>query len=236
MKEFPNPGLYAGPRFSPDGQWLATTMGNDLRLWTVGEWREGPRFEGDALAFTPDGRLLAIAPPAGSVRLVEAETGRLVASLDDPQQSRAGHATFTADGSRLILTGEQSHAAHVWDLRTIRRGLAAMDLDWDWPSPAGGDVTMPAAGIAPRRDGRYGRRPDSSVDSDGAWEGGGQWHTRAAPFVSKVVPVLLSRTSGPHCRTSAGTLKMCSANDFRAGWMTGFEPAISRSTIWRLNR
>jgi serine/threonine protein kinase/WD40 repeat protein/Tfp pilus assembly protein PilF len=146
VKRFPNAGLYAKPLFSPDGRWLATNMGNEVRLWTVGEWREGPRFEGGALCFSPDGRLLAIAQQAGSVGLVEAETGRLVASLDDRQQTRAGHATFSADGSRLILTGEQSHASHAWDLRTIRRGLAAMDLDWDWPSPPGRNVTTPTAG------------------------------------------------------------------------------------------
>jgi eukaryotic-like serine/threonine-protein kinase len=145
-RQFPNPGLYANPLFSPDGRWLATTMGNELRLWTVGEWREGPRFEGGALCFSPDGRLLAYAEPAGAVRLVEAETGRLVASLDNPQQSPSKHGTFSADGSRLILTGEASDATHVWDLRLIRHGLIAMGLDWDWPSLPARDVTMPAEG------------------------------------------------------------------------------------------
>ncbi len=146
IKVFPNPGLYANPLFSPDGRWLATNMGNDLRLWTVGDWREGPHFEGSALGFSPDGRLLVLADPAGSVRLIEAETGRLVASLDDPQQSRSRHGTFSADGSRLILTAEASDAAHVWDLRTIRQGLVGMDLDWDWPSLPEGDTTMQSAG------------------------------------------------------------------------------------------
>ena len=151
-KQFPNAGMYATPLFSPDGRWLATNLGNELRLWTVGDWREGPRLEGGALAFSPDGRLLAIAQPAGSVRLVEAETGRLVASLDDPQQSRSRQATFSADGSRLILAGEDSRAAHVWDLRAIRHGLVAMGLDWDWPPLPEPDVTTPSRGPAPRRD------------------------------------------------------------------------------------
>ena len=105
-----------------------------------------PASKGGALAFSPDGRLLAIAQPAGSVQLVEAETGRLVASLDDPQQSRSRQATFTADGSRLILASEDGRAAHVWDLRAIRRELVAMGLDWDWPPLPEPDVTTPAAG------------------------------------------------------------------------------------------
>jgi Tfp pilus assembly protein PilF len=80
------------------------------------------------------------------VQLVEAETGRLVASLDDPQQSRSRQAIFSADGSRLILTSEDSRAAHVWDLRAIRHELVAMGLDWDWPPLPEPDVTATAAG------------------------------------------------------------------------------------------
>ncbi len=50
-KHFPNPGLYASPRFSPDGRWLATQMGNKLTLWTVGDWRAGLRLEGELSHF-----------------------------------------------------------------------------------------------------------------------------------------------------------------------------------------
>ena len=50
-KHFPNPGLYASPRFSPDGRWLATQLGNKLTLWTVGGWRAGLRLEGELSHF-----------------------------------------------------------------------------------------------------------------------------------------------------------------------------------------
>jgi eukaryotic-like serine/threonine-protein kinase len=146
VKHFPNPGFFAFPLFSPDGRWLATNLGNKLTLWTVGDWREGPRLKGGALSFSPDGLLLAIAQPAGLVQLVEAETGRLVASLDDPQQSRSRQATFSADGSRLILTSEDSRAAHVWNLRAIRDELVEMGLDWDWPPLPAPEVVTTAAG------------------------------------------------------------------------------------------
>ena len=53
VKQFPESGVYATPLFSPDGRWLATNLGNELRLWTVGDWREGPRFEGGALCILP---------------------------------------------------------------------------------------------------------------------------------------------------------------------------------------
>jgi serine/threonine protein kinase/WD40 repeat protein/Tfp pilus assembly protein PilF len=146
-RHFPNPGVHANALFSPDGRWLATNLGNKLRLWTVGEWRDGPHFEGGALSFSPDGRLLAIADGAGSVRLVEAQTGRLVASLDDPHQSRSNQATFSLDGSRLILTSEDSRATHIWDLRAIRAELVAMGLDWDWAPLPVVDNTKPAPGV-----------------------------------------------------------------------------------------
>ncbi len=132
-KRFPNQGLYAVPLFSPDGRWLATNLGNELTLRTVGDWNDRSRHDGFALVFSPDSRLLAIAQLDKSVSLIETETGRHVAGFDDPQQSRANQATFSLDGSRLILSGEDSRTAHVWDLRAIRHELAGMGLDWDWP-------------------------------------------------------------------------------------------------------
>ncbi len=146
VKQFPNEVMGATPLFSPDGRWLATNLGHELHLRTVGEWRNGCRLEGWALAFSPDGRLLATAQPGGSVQLVEAETGRLVASLEDPRQSRSRHATFTADSSRLILASEDGRAAHVWDLRAIRHQLLAISLDWDWPPLPEPVAATPAAG------------------------------------------------------------------------------------------
>ena len=57
-----------------------------------------------------------------------------------------GRQRSAADGSRLILAGEDSRAAHVWDLRAIRHELVAIGLDWDWPPLPEPDVTTPAAG------------------------------------------------------------------------------------------
>ncbi len=53
---------------------------------------------------------------------------------------------FSPDGSRLAVTTQEGPAVHVWDLRAIRRRLAAMQLDWEAPADPAID---PAAAAAP---------------------------------------------------------------------------------------
>jgi WD40 repeat protein len=119
--------------FSPDGKWLATT-GGGLRLWAVGSWQEGPRIGGgNAFAFSRDGKLLAVETGYGAIRMVDPETGREYARLEDPNQDRAFHMSFTPDGTRLVATNGDSQSIHVWDLRLIRQKLAEMALDWNLP-------------------------------------------------------------------------------------------------------
>ena len=67
------------------------------------------------------------------VRLLEPETCREVAVLTAPERTRLLPLTFTPDGARLISYGEETGALHIFDLRAIRRQLAEMDLDWDFP-------------------------------------------------------------------------------------------------------
>lgn len=122
--------------FNPDGKWLATT-GDGCRLWAVDSWEPGPHIGGGTpftpIAFSPDGKLLAVETGYGSVRLVDPDTGREYARLEDPNQDRAGAMSFTPDGTQLVTTNNDSHSVHVWDLRAIREQLAKMGLDWDQP-------------------------------------------------------------------------------------------------------
>ncbi|MBI3408129.1 MAG: tetratricopeptide repeat protein [Planctomycetes bacterium] len=127
VKELPVDMTRVG--FSPDGKWLWTW----LRLWAVGSWREGPQIGGGGFAFSLDSKLLAVAT-GGVVRLVDPDTGREYARLEDPNQDRAFYLSFSPDGTQLVASNNDSQSIHVWDLRAIREQLAKMELDWD-PTP-----------------------------------------------------------------------------------------------------
>jgi WD40 repeat protein/tetratricopeptide (TPR) repeat protein len=121
-----------GAYFSPDGKWLMTDA-TPCRLWEVGTWQEYRQIGGYGKAFSPDGRQVVVQDSDQALRLVEAETGRMLARFESPDQC-FGWTTFSPDGSRLVVSTNDGPAVHVWDLRRIRRRLAKLGLDWDAPA------------------------------------------------------------------------------------------------------
>ena len=122
----------SGVYFSPDGKWLATT-GGGLRLWAVGSWQEKWRISAfGAVAFSNDGRLMAAETGAGIVLLLDPDTGREYARLEDPHQDRVSM-RFTPDGTQLVTNGDDTQSVHIWDLRKIRNELTSLGLDWELP-------------------------------------------------------------------------------------------------------
>jgi hypothetical protein len=83
------------------------------------------------VAYSPDGRLMALEMAPAVIHLKEAATGRTVAKLEDPHGDRATWQGFTPDGTRLVVMARTTGAIHVWDLRAIRARLKEMNLDWD---------------------------------------------------------------------------------------------------------
>jgi WD40 repeat protein len=144
-REFPTQGP-AGSQFSPDGRWLATAAhGAGLQLWKVGTWERGPSFpEGSQAVFPPQGPLFGVIVNA-VVTLIDLDTGHTVATLEDPNHDPVNWAFFSPDGAQLVTTTHESYSVHVWDLRRIRAGLKAIDLDWDAPA------YPPAPSYAPLR-------------------------------------------------------------------------------------
>jgi tetratricopeptide (TPR) repeat protein len=147
-------------RFGPDGKWLMTTN-LPCRLWDVGTWREARSIGGVGLTFSPDGRAVVVQDSSRILRLVEAETGRTLARLESPDLCGVGEASFSPDGSRLVVATNDGPAVHIWDLRAIRRHLAGMGLDWDGPAYSDDDPASPAASPLPPLQVDYGALADS---------------------------------------------------------------------------
>ncbi|HEY2154324.1 MAG TPA: WD40 repeat domain-containing protein, partial [Isosphaeraceae bacterium] len=122
--------------FSPEGRRLLTASGKEYTVWKTGTWEQLlriPRSQSGGLpgvaAFSPDGRLLVVARTRSKVQLVDAETGQEQATLESPDPPNVCGLGFSPDGRLLVVTSNQPRIL-VWDLDAIRRGLAALGLDW----------------------------------------------------------------------------------------------------------
>ena len=89
---------------------------------------------------------MAVHSAVGPVRLIDRDSGRELATLQDPESDTTRMRLFTPDATRLIglananvisasnVGGNVSgNGIRVWDLRLIRQHLKTMGLDWDWP-------------------------------------------------------------------------------------------------------
>jgi serine/threonine protein kinase/WD40 repeat protein len=122
--------------FSPDSKWLITNQ-YGFRIWKVGTWEEGPALggvpRGEGCAFAADGGLTALGDEPGVIRLVALDTGREVARLTIPEQTRLLPQAFTPDGTKLAAVAAETEEFYLFDLHAIREGLKEIDLDWDQP-------------------------------------------------------------------------------------------------------
>jgi hypothetical protein len=138
------------PAFSPDGRTVAGDQRGVVSLWEVASGRSRGRLpeprRATALAFSPDGRFLAIgadpyfsepvsppargpraqaSPPAAApdvpVTLWDLTAGEVVGRLRGGFGGRVEHLVFSPDGSRLAVSG-YSPAALVCDLTALCGG------------------------------------------------------------------------------------------------------------------
>jgi signal transduction histidine kinase len=136
--------------FSPDGRWLATGDNRTYTLWSTATWkpesrrnREGVLFSRGAMAFAQGGRMMAMARSHDEVQLVDTTTGDELATLASPDPQPLAGLRLSADGRLLAAPGPEGRI-QVWNLSELRRGLAALSLDWD-PSRVGAATPLPSA-------------------------------------------------------------------------------------------
>ncbi len=131
IRAFPTGNYRTMPYFSPDGQWL---MNRDGQTWRVADWSPGPRHPGErGVAFAPKMRLAAWGGHKGFVPLVDPDTGRELARLEDPHQDTLFGLAFSPDGAQLFGFTNDSYCVRVWDLRLLRAELQHLGLNWSAP-------------------------------------------------------------------------------------------------------
>ena len=116
--------------FSPDGKLLAAGA-DESHVFSTSDREEKGQFSGN-VRFAPDKETLVASIGNYTIRIHDIESGKELARLEDPALCLTPYFLLTSDGSGLI-TVDKDKAAHIWDLRLLRRQLADRGLDWSAP-------------------------------------------------------------------------------------------------------
>jgi len=105
--------------FSPDVKTLATNREKSVVLWDVATTKERARLDGHAaavraLAFSPDGKLLAAASEDGTIRLWDVAKSKELATLKGHEGAVSALA-FGAD-SKTLASGGADKSIRLWDV------------------------------------------------------------------------------------------------------------------------
>jgi WD40 repeat protein len=128
----------------------------------------------DAVAFSPDGSVLATADRNGSIYLWDSAAHSRTATIRDPGSNGVNSAAFSMNG-RLLATGDQNGSAYTWDLAS--RHLSAT-------------LTGPAFGAVESTEYSPHDKTLATGDYDGStylWAGGSLVGTLTAPGSSNSV-------------------------------------------------
>jgi signal transduction histidine kinase len=145
-------GRSASVAFSPDSRWLVAAASDEYCLWRTEDWQPGLRIHRDAIgelpgycSFARDGNLLAIAKSHRLVQLIDPANGQELASLTASDPQMINWVRFDPGGNALAVS-TAAGVVQIWDLRSLRKELAGMGLDWG----ARGTASGPARSSSPK--------------------------------------------------------------------------------------
>jgi signal transduction histidine kinase len=127
----------ASVAFSPDNRWLVVGTAASYRFHRLGTWevereisRAGTPGVPPPVAFSHDGRLVALCRDAATPELVDGETGEPWLRLTAPRSRNVRLLRFSPD-DRWLAAGTGGGAVQVWDLQALRAEMKKFGLDWD---------------------------------------------------------------------------------------------------------
>ena len=79
-----------------------------------------------AVAFSPDGKLLAASDREGSISLWEVSTGQRIATLNEAGGKIVNDVAFSPDG-KLLASGDGNGRTYLWNVATATQDSAVKD-------------------------------------------------------------------------------------------------------------
>jgi WD40 repeat protein len=124
--------------FSPGNRLLAVGDAKEYKFWDTASWkcvstvsRAGSGGRSGAVSFSSDGKTAAVAYSSQSIRLVNVADGGELATLESSAPQEISWIEFDPDGSHLAVIGVgRNHYIQLWNIRSLRKELASMKLDW----------------------------------------------------------------------------------------------------------